>query len=190
MARTKTELGAGARLSDYLSVSLLARVYPPQRVHDVLDCHGVNSQRVRDFPASAVTYFCMGLSLYPEASTETVFAIMAQGLGWMQGGAAVPTVATSSISVARAKVGFAPLQSLYERCCVPLADPLKQPYAFFGGLRLVAIDGTNFELADEPANSAESVSPDIFSHDPWGAVWIAGAASTTRGPSDASQPTP
>ena len=159
MARTKTELGAGARLSDYLSVSLLARVYPPQRVHDVLDCHGVNSQRVRDFPASAVTYFCMGLSLYPEASTETVFAIMAQGLGWMQGGAAVPTVATSSISVARAKVGFAPLQSLYERCCVPLADPLKQPYAFFGGLRLVAIDGTNFELVDEPANNAEFGRP-------------------------------
>ena len=44
MARTKASLGAGARLSDFLSASLLARVYPPEQVHAVLDAHGVNSQ--------------------------------------------------------------------------------------------------------------------------------------------------
>lgn len=159
MARTKAVLGAGARLSDHLSASLLARVYPPEMVRQVLDSHGVNSQRVRSFPASAVTYFCIGMSLYPEVSSETVFAVMAQGLSWMQGSKAVATVASSSISVARAKVGCAPLHSLYERCCVPLADPVKQPHAFYSGLRLVAIDGTNFELSDEPANSAEFGRP-------------------------------
>ena len=37
MARTKAELGPGARLSDYLSASLLARVYPPEVVRRVLD---------------------------------------------------------------------------------------------------------------------------------------------------------
>jgi hypothetical protein len=57
MARTKAELGPGARLSDYLSASLLARVYPPQLVHQVLDEHGVNSRRVRSFPAVATTYY-------------------------------------------------------------------------------------------------------------------------------------
>ena len=159
MARTKAVLGAGARLSDHLSVSLLARVYPPELVHELLDLHGVNSQRVRSFPASAVTYFCIGMSLYPEVSSEAVFAVMTQGLGWMQGSKSVPTVASSSISVARAKVGCAPLQSLYERRCVPLADPVEQPYAFYGGLRLVAIEGANFELSDDPANSAEFGRP-------------------------------
>ena len=51
MARTKSVLGAGAgaRLSDYLSASLLARVYPPDLVHQALNEHGVNSQRVRAF---------------------------------------------------------------------------------------------------------------------------------------------
>jgi hypothetical protein len=47
MARTKAVLGEGARLSDFLSASLLARVVPPAAVHEVLDAHGCNSQRIR-----------------------------------------------------------------------------------------------------------------------------------------------
>ena len=70
MARSKAGLGPGARLSDYLSASLLARVYPPELVHQVLDEHGVNSQRIRSFPAVATSYYCMALSLYPEAAYE------------------------------------------------------------------------------------------------------------------------
>ena len=63
VARTKALLGAGARLSDYLSASLLARVVPAQDVHAVLNAHGCNSQRTRSFPAVAGVYYCMALSL-------------------------------------------------------------------------------------------------------------------------------
>jgi hypothetical protein len=35
MARTKAVLGSGARLADYLSASLLARVVPPQVVQRI-----------------------------------------------------------------------------------------------------------------------------------------------------------
>ena len=153
MARTKAVLGAGARLSDYLSASLLARVYPTDLVRQVLDEHGVNSQRVRSLPAVAMTYYCMALSLYPEAAYEDVFAVVAQGLAWMQGNQAVPTVARSSISAARSKIGYAPLQVLHQRACVPLAEMKAQPHAFYAGLRLVAIDGSNFEVPDEAANA-------------------------------------
>ena len=155
MARTKAELGPGARLSDYLSASLLARVFAPDMVHGVLDEHGVNSQRIRSFPAVPVVYYCMALSLYPEAACSDVFAVVAQGLTWMQGSRAVPTVAKSSISEARSKVGFKPLQTLQERACVPLADPAAQPEAFYAGLRLVAFDGSHFEVPADPANVAE-----------------------------------
>ena len=86
MARTKAVLGSGARLSDYLSASLLARVYPSDWVHQVLDEHGVNSQRTRSFPAMAATYYCMALSVYPESAYEDVIAVVAQGLAWMRGG--------------------------------------------------------------------------------------------------------
>lgn len=155
MARTKATLGAGARLSDYLSASLLARVYPPELMRSVLDAHGVNSQRIRSFPAIAAGYYCMALSLYPEAAYEDVFAVVAQGLAWMQGQQGVPTVAKSSISMARTKIGAAPLQDLHARACVALADARLQPEAFYAGLRLVAIDGSNFELPDEAGNVAE-----------------------------------
>lgn len=67
MARTKAVLGSGARLSDYLSASLLARVVCADVVHAVLNEHGRNSQRIRSFPAVAGVYYCMALSLYPQA---------------------------------------------------------------------------------------------------------------------------
>ena len=159
MARTKTELGAGARLSDYLSASLLARVYSPELVLEALNEHGVNSQRVRSFPAIATAYYCMALNLYPESAYAAVFAVVAQGLGWMQGRAVLPTIAKSSISNARQKVGFKPLKSLHARVCVPLASAAKQPHAFYAGLRLVAIDGSNFDVPDEVANASEFGRP-------------------------------
>lgn len=153
MARTKAVLGAGARLSDYLSASLLARVYPAERVQQILDTHGVGSQRVRSFPALTAAYYCMALSLYPEAAYEDVFCVVAQGLAWMNPKQPAPTLAKSSISAARSKIGCAPLQALQESCCVPLANPKAHPHAFFAGLRLVAIDGSNFEIPDERDNA-------------------------------------
>lgn len=154
MARTKAVLGAGARLSDFLSASLLARVYPADLIKTILDEHGVNSQRVRSLPATVTAYYCMALSLYPEAAYEEVFSVIAQGLGWQRGGA-VPSIAKSSVSAARRKLGVAPLQELHRRACVPLADPEHHPDAFYSGLRIVAIDGSNFEVADEADNVAE-----------------------------------
>ena len=101
MARTKAVLGSGARLSDYLSASLLARVFPAGVVHSVLDEHGRNSQRIRSFPAVAGVYYCMALSLYPEAAYEEVFAVVAQGLAWASGAAEPTLVRKSSISTLR-----------------------------------------------------------------------------------------
>jgi len=154
MARTKAILGAGARLSDYLSASLLARVYPAPLVNEVLDEHGCNSQRVRLFPASAGVYYCMALSLYPEASYESVLAAVVDGLAWMRGDATGGNVAKSSISQLRTKIGHAPLKELHRRSCVPLALPCQHPDSFYGGLRLVAIDGSNFDVPDEAQNVA------------------------------------
>ena len=152
MARTKAVLGAGARLSDFLSASLLARVFPATMVGEILNEHGCNSKRIRSLPAVPGTYFCMALSLYPEAAYEQVFAVVTQGLSWMQGHDSEAIIAKSSISEMRGKIGYAPLQSLVARACLPLADASLHPDAFYDGLRLVAIDGSNLEVADEPDN--------------------------------------
>lgn len=152
MARTKAVLGAGARLADYLSASLLARVVPASVVHEVLDAHECNSARIRSFPAVAGVYYCMALSLYPEAAYEEVFAAVAQGLAWAAGAAQPARVAKSSISELRTRIGSAPLAELVQRCCQPLAQEAVHPHAFYRGRRLVAMDGSNFELPDEADN--------------------------------------
>jgi hypothetical protein len=46
-------------------------------------------------------------------------------------------------------MGSAPLRDLIRSCCLPLADVGRQPQAFYKGLRLMAIDGSRLELADE-----------------------------------------
>ncbi|SMC23210.1 Insertion element 4 transposase N-terminal, partial [Andreprevotia lacus DSM 23236] len=154
MARTKAVLSSGARLSDHLSASLLARVYPATLINQILDQQGRNSQRVRSFPALAGVYYCMALSLYPEASYEAVFSVVAQGLAWAEGRPEPSPVNKSSISELRSKLGAEPLQALMAAACVPLADPAHHPHAFYRGLRLVAIDGSNIDLPDEVENVA------------------------------------
>ena len=151
MARTKAGLGAGARLADFLNASLMARVVPPEVVHEVLDAHGRNSRRIRAFPAVAGVYYVMALSLYPEASYEAVFSAVSQGLAWEAGAPQPAGVSKVAISLLRSRIGAQPLADLVDRCCAPLADPAVHPAGFYRGLRLVAVDGSTFELADDPA---------------------------------------
>ena len=152
MARTKAVLGAGVRLSDHLSASQLARTYPSELIAGILDEHQCNSQRLRSLPAVTGVYFCMALSLYPEAAYEHVFSVVAQGLSWMQGGNEEFSIAKSSVSAMRTKLGAKPLKSLMERCCIPLCELASHPDGFYAGYRLVAIDGSNFEIPDEVSN--------------------------------------
>jgi hypothetical protein len=159
MARTKASLGQGARLADYLSVGLLGRIYPASVIEKLLDAHQVNTLRNRRLPALVTSYYCIALSLYPQAAYEEVYAVVAEGLSDRGRGKAASTPAKSSISAARQRIGFAPLKSLMAQVCQPLADPVTQPHAFYAGLRLVAIDGSNFDLPDEASNEAEFGRP-------------------------------
>ena len=154
MARTKAVLNPGTRLSDYLCAGLLARAVPPETVHAVLDAHGCNSQRVRQFPAVAGVYYCMALSMYPEAAYEDVFAVVAQGLAWASGAAEPALVGKASISRLRSRIGAAPLAELVQRCCVPLAKESVHAKELYAGGLLVAIVGWCFELPDEADNAA------------------------------------
>ena len=155
MSQGKDLNGGGAQLSDFLAVSLLARVYPRAVVDQILTLEGVNSKRVRAFPALAGVYYCMGLSLYPEQSYEAVFTAISQGLAWgSTSGHSGSGVVKSAISKVRTKLGSAPLERLARQCCVPLAHIQRHPHAFFAGRRVVAIDGSTLELADERANVA------------------------------------
>ena len=104
----------------YLSASLLARVYPAQMIEAILDAHGVNSPRNRSLPALATVYYGMVLSLHPDVAYEEVYAVVAQGLGWMRGQSTSPVIAKSSGRAARRKIGHAPLKELHRALCTVL----------------------------------------------------------------------
>jgi len=58
----------------------------------------------------------------------------------------------SSLCIARQRLGLAPLRRLFARVVRLLATP-RTPGAFYKGLRLMALDGTVYNVPDSPANA-------------------------------------
>ena len=57
MARTTATLPAGPRITDYITLGVVARCFPRQTVEEVLQQTGRASQRQRDLPAHVVVYY-------------------------------------------------------------------------------------------------------------------------------------
>ena len=83
MARTLAELPAGPRLTDYISLGVLARAVPRTTVDEVLRATGKGSQRERELPAHVMVYYVMALSLYVGASYGEVLRCLLEGVQWL-----------------------------------------------------------------------------------------------------------
>src|SRR5829696_7440391 len=64
MAGTPAGLPAGVRLSDHISLGVIARAFPPDRVRQILAETGKASERERDLPAQVMVYYAIALALY------------------------------------------------------------------------------------------------------------------------------
>ena len=98
MAGVAAGLPAGIRLSDHISLGVIARAVPPERVRQVLAETGKASERERDLPAPVMVYYAIALALYMGSSTREVLRCLLEGLRWLWGAEAV--------RVAGARVGF------------------------------------------------------------------------------------
>jgi hypothetical protein len=140
------------RLSDLVSVGLLTRVFPAGVVDEVIAGCGRTEQRHRSLPARTMAYFAVGMALHSEGSYEDVLGLLTDGLGWSLADAEpVRLPSKSAIFQARERLGFEPVKALFERVATPLT-PTGQPGAWLAGRRLVAIDGTTFDVADSVVN--------------------------------------
>ena len=82
MARTKALLGAGARLSDYLSASLVGSgVYPADQINEILDEQGPQQSPGAQLPALAGVDHCMAQSLHLGGHEEVFSVVSKVGLG-------------------------------------------------------------------------------------------------------------
>jgi Insertion element 4 transposase N-terminal len=121
MARAPAGLPAGIRLSDHISLGVIARTFPPDRVRQVLAETGKASERERDLPAQVMVYYAIALALYMTSGTREVLRCLLEGLRWLWGAEAVRVAGKSGISQARSRLGEAPLHRLYERVVRPVA---------------------------------------------------------------------
>ena len=158
MPRTVTQLPPGIRITDKVTFGQFAKVFPIQVIRKVLAEEEKESKRERDLPNHFIVYFVMILGLFREASHTEVLRCVYEGLQWLFGPRCIKIAGKSGISQARTRVGWQPLKRLFEVVAEPLAKPGDKG-SFFQGQRVVAIDGTLFDVADTPENDEEFGRP-------------------------------
>src|SRR3954462_13323739 len=153
MARAAAGLPAGIRVSDHISLGVIARTFPLDQVRQVLAETGRASERERDLPAHVMVYYAIALALYTTSGTREVLRCLLEGLRWLWGAEAVRGAGKSGISQARTRLGADPLRRLYERVVRPVATPATKG-AWYREWRPVSLDGSCLDVADTAENDA------------------------------------
>lgn len=152
MARTIAELPPGARITDYISLGVISKAFPLSAIAPVLEKTGTASLRQRDLPAQVVVYYVIALALYMQSSYREVLRCLLEGIQWLRDPSARVRVAgKSGISQARTRLGWEPLRQLHEELVKPVAVRGTRG-AWYREWRLVSLDGSSFDVADEKAN--------------------------------------
>ena len=115
---------------------------PLPLVRTILDETGRSSQRQRRLPAHQVVYFIIASSLWRDKGLPDVW----QQLHTLS---QQPEPDPSAFTHARKRLGIRPLRCLFRRL-VAAAPPLLG--AYYKWWRLLALDGSVFEMPDTPAN--------------------------------------
>src|SRR3954464_3912053 len=153
MARVPASLPAGIRVSDHISLGVIARTFPLGEGRRVLAETGRASERERDLPAHVMVYYAIALALYAGSGTREVLRCLLEGLRWLWGADAVRVAGKGGISQARTRLGADPLRRLYERVVRPVATSATKG-ARYRAWRLVSLDGSCLDVADTAENEA------------------------------------
>jgi Insertion element 4 transposase N-terminal/Transposase DDE domain len=151
MARAPAGLPAGIRLSDHISLGVIAKTFPLDQVRQILAATSKASARERDLPAQVMVYYAIALALYMGASTREVMRCLLEGLRWLWGAEVVRVAGKSGISQARTRLGAEPLRQLYEQVVRPVATSATRG-AWYRRWCLVSLDGSCLDVADTEEN--------------------------------------
>ena len=152
MARTVAELPPGARITDYISLGVITKTFPLSIIGPVLSNTGTASVRQRDLPAQVVVYYVIALALYMQSSYREVLRCLLEAVQWLRDPSVRVRVAgKSGISQARTRLGWEPLRQLHDELVKPVAVGSTRG-AWYRSWRLVSLDGSTFDVADEKAN--------------------------------------
>ncbi len=152
MARTLAALPAGSRITDYISLGVVAKFFPMEKVREVLKETGRASVRQRDLPAHVVIYYVIALALYMRSSYREVLRCLLEGLQWLlDPSVQVKVAGKSGISQARSRLGAEPVKRLYDAVVAPIAGK-RTKGAWYRQWKLVSLDGSTLDVADTAEN--------------------------------------
>ncbi|MCA1681621.1 MAG: IS4 family transposase [Actinobacteria bacterium] len=148
-------VGGCSRLTDRISLGVLAEILPRDLIEEVLDQTGRREQRSRRLPAHVMVRFCLAMCLFFDEDYEEVMRTLVGSLkdmGSWRDDWTMPS--TSAITQARQRLKADPLRVLFERVAVPVAGRGTKG-AWLGSRRLMAVDGFMLDIADTPDNVTE-----------------------------------
>ena len=125
----------------------LEQVIPAEAVRQALQATGRTNQRRCKLTHEVVCWVVLAMGLLTELPIRQVFKHARR----LRFGEESPH--RSSLCVARQRLGIAPMRRLFEQTVRPLARP-ETPGAFYGGFRLMGIDGVVFDVPDSDVNAA------------------------------------
>ena len=127
MARTLASLPAGSRITDYISLGVIAKAFPLAAIRSVLAKTKKASIRQRDLPAHVVIYYVIAMALYMHSSYREVLRCLLEGIQWLRDPSANLKVAgKSGISQARTRLGWVSGVNYYSRSATTILPYQRQ----------------------------------------------------------------
>jgi hypothetical protein len=147
MARTIRKVASGQETLELMSVGALMSLITYDQVDEAL-CERpdpTRKTRTRKLTKRMIVYLIIFLCLYFGKSTtnvlKTVMAVVSRLYGQPLG-----DFSEAALSKARLSVGSSTLHSLFRSVCKPISTLAETPSAFYEGLRLVSMDGSDLDL--------------------------------------------
>lgn len=132
----------------------IALAIPIESIESAIESTQSERQRNRKLPTHLLVALIIAMSLWSRDSIEDVLQNLVQGLSaqWVRLNQRWKKPSKSSISEARQQVGPQVMSRLFDLVARPLGTE-QTPGVFLKGLRLMAVDGTAFDLPDTNANA-------------------------------------
>jgi hypothetical protein len=146
---------AGGRLTDWVSLGVLAAFVPRDAVDDAVAAAGRQAKRSDGkLPPHVMVYFVLAMALFADDDYEEVAARLTETLaawGCWDDSWSVPT--SGGITQARQRLGYEPVKGLFAEVAFPVAEE-ETAGAFLGDWRLMAIDGFEWDAPYTRENAA------------------------------------
>ena len=117
----------------------------PEWIDEALKATGTSTVRRRRLPSEEVIWVVLGMALYRDQSIEDVVAKLDLALP------GAGTIARSSVTQARERVGKEPVKWLFNRCSSKSAHESADAYPW-RGLRIYGIDGSSIRVPNSDEN--------------------------------------